>query len=93
MLQRHAETLAANPFHHRTPFLCALRPAAQGGLLRDADGDALPWQARADEALLVQAVCGPLPTLMCGEWDGRRIRLLAVNDDGHWLAVNRRLEP
>jgi hypothetical protein len=93
ILRRHAETLAVNPFHHRTPFLCALRPAAQGGLLRDPAGAALPWQAQADETLLVQAVCGPHPTLMCGEWDGRRIRLLALNDAGHWLAVSQRLAP
>jgi hypothetical protein len=93
MLQRHAQALAVNPFHHRTPFLCVLRPASQPALLRDVTGAALPWQTQADETLLAQAVCGGHPTLMCGEWDGRRIRLLAFNDAGHWLAVNHRQEP
>jgi hypothetical protein len=94
VLDRHARLLAANPFATRTPFLCRLHPAARACYLTDSDGLSLPWRpGPADEALLVQAVCGRRPTLVCGEWDGRHLRLLAINDAGQWLAVNRRNAP
>lgn len=90
MLARHADLLAANPFAIRTPFLAMLRPAARAGFLTDSDNRSLPWHpGHAGEALLVDAVCGGRPTAMCGEWDGRRLCLLAIDDGGRWLAVNR----
>lgn len=94
LLVRHACLLASNPFAIRSPFLARLRPAARPGFLTDDSGTSLPWRpANGDEALLVDAVCGHRPTLMCGEWDGRLIRLLAIDDCGQWLATHRRLAP
>ena len=85
MLERFANALAANPFLLRLPFFLALQPSADGTHLLDTNGRALPWAAKRDTALRVECISGGYPTLMCGEWDGCRIRLLSLCDAGAWI--------
>ena len=87
LLTRFAKAVSENPFLRSLPFLISLRPSAQGSLLVDATGRALPWSAKSDIALRVDCICGGQPTGMCGEWDGRRIRLLAIRDADTWLSL------
>jgi hypothetical protein len=86
LLQRFADTLAANPFARSIPFLMELAPVGVGFLADSAD-DRLPWNAQGDSALRVDCICGGLPALMCGEWDGRAIRLLAIRDGDFWFPL------
>ncbi len=85
LLQRFAGSLAANPFLRALPFLIPLRPA--NGLLADAVGRALPWQAADDLALRIECISGGHTVPMCGEWDGRFLRLLAVLDGDAWIPL------
>ncbi len=85
LLQRFATGLAANPFLRALPFLTALRP--ERGLLADAAGSALPWQASDDLALRVECISGGHLIPLCGEWDGRHLRLLAVLDGDAWIPL------
>jgi hypothetical protein len=87
MLERFARAIAANPFLLRLPFLIALQPSADGMHLLDATGHALPWAAKRDIVLRVECISGGHPTLMCGEWDGRSIRLLSLCDAGTWISL------
>ena len=86
LLERFAAALAANPFLRTLPFLMPLVSVAENFLL-DADGNSLPWLATGDIALRVDCICGGTPTLMCGEWDGRFIRLLAILDGDAWFPL------
>ena len=87
MLDRFANALAGNPFLRSIPFLISLQPSADGTRLMDGNGRALPWLAKRDIVLRVDCICGGQPTLMCGEWDGCRIRLLAICDAGTWIPL------
>ncbi len=87
MLDRFAAAVSTNPFLRSLSFLIALRPSVQGSQLVDATGRALPWFAKSDTALRVDCICGGRPTGMCGEWDGRRIRLLAIRDADAWFPL------
>lgn len=90
LLQRFATALAANPFLRVLAFLIPLRPAADSRSLVDAAGAALPWQAAGDLALKVECICGGSVTTMCGEWDGRHLRLLAIQDGDSWVSLTAR---
>ena len=87
LLDRFANGLTANPLLRSIPFLMPLLPSAAPGYLADASGMALPWRAAADLALRVDCICGGTPTAMCGEWDGRMIRLLAIRDGDVWFPL------
>jgi hypothetical protein len=87
MLDRFAAAVSANPFLRSLPFLISLRPSIGGTLLVDVTGHALPWAVKGDTALSVDCICGGAPTIMCGEWDGRRIRLLAIRDADAWFPL------
>ena len=87
MLDRFAAALTANPFLRALPFFMPLRPDADMRFLADAAGRALPWSAAGDAALVVECVCGGRFTPMCGEWDGRSIRLLAMADGDVWFPL------
>jgi hypothetical protein len=90
LLDRFAAALTANPFLRALPFLLQLTPA-DASHLSDAAGNSLPWLAAAGQHLLVDAICGGTPTLMCGEWDGRSIRLLAILDGAVWFPLTPQL--
>lgn len=88
LLERHARALTRNPFGGTSPFLARLHPASCAGFLIDDEGNALPWKARtAEEPLFVEAICGGHPTLACGEWDGRHLRLLSIRESDRWLPI------
>lgn len=87
LLGRFAHALAANPFLRALPFFMSLRPARDLKFLADASGRALPWSAAGDTAFVVECVCGGHLTPMCGEWDGRSVRLLAVADGTAWIPL------
>jgi len=87
LLERFATALGTDPFLRSLPFLIALRPSTRGSLLVDATGRGLPWAARSETALRVDCICGGQPTSMCGEWDGRRINLLAIRDGEAWITL------
>ncbi len=89
LIERYAGALAKNPFLRSLPFLVALLPD-RTGFLADRLGRVLPWQAGNDETLRVEAIAGGAPTLVCGEWDGFAIRLLAVADGQRWATLNPR---
>lgn len=87
MLDRFANALGENPFLRSVPFLIPLQPSADGTGLMDGTGRALPWLAKRDIVLRVDCICGGQPTLLCGEWDGCRIRLLAICDVDIWFSL------
>ena len=87
LFDRFAAALAANPFLRALPFLIPLRPAADMKFLADVSGRALPWSAAGDSAFVVECVCGGRFTPMCGEWDGRAVRLLAMADGAAWIPL------
>lgn len=86
LLARFAATLAANPFARSIPFLLPLAPAGMSHLA-DSAGSALPWHTTPAQHQLVDAICGGTPTRMCGEWDGRSLRLLAIADGDTWFPL------
>jgi hypothetical protein len=86
LLDRFATTLAANPFLRVLPFIMPLAPVTESHL-SDTLGKILPWDATADTALRVDCICGGAPALMCGEWDGRAIRLLTILDGDAWFPL------
>lgn len=85
LLDRYAAALAANPFLRALPFLMRLRPG--GAFLCDAAGRALPWTASADLALKMECISGGGLVPVCGEWDGRTLRPLAMEDSGVWIPL------
>ncbi|MES2921128.1 MAG: SWIM zinc finger family protein [Verrucomicrobiota bacterium] len=85
LLERFSSALAANPFLRVLPFFIPLRPGDGSKWLVDATGAALPWRATDDLALRVECICGGTVTPMCGEWDGRHLRLLAIRDGDAWI--------
>ncbi|WP_052573458.1 SWIM zinc finger family protein [Haloferula sp. BvORR071] len=87
LLDRFATALAANPFLRVLPFLIRLRPSADGSLLCDAAGRALPWIASGDLALKIECISGGRLVSICGEWDGRFLRPLAMEDSGVWIPL------
>lgn len=87
LLDRFAAALAANPFLRSLPFLMKLSPLEQNHHLADSSGKSLPWHTTTDGALRVDCICGGAPALMCGEWDGRAIRLLAILDGDVWFPL------
>lgn len=89
-LKRFADALAANPFLRQIPFLMPLRPAKNSTLLADGSGRGLPWSTSADLAMRVEAICGGHPTLMAGEYDGRVLRLLSIQDGETWISLTSR---
>ncbi len=87
LLERFASALTANPFLRILPFFIPLRPGDGSKSLVDATGAALPWRATDDLALRVECICGGAVTPMCGEWDGRHLRLLAILDGEAWIPL------
>lgn len=87
ILQRFAAALAVQPFLRSIPFLSLLRPDPSGTRLVDSNSRMLPWRCHDSEALLVETICAHRHTLMCGEWDGLAIRLLAIADGQQWLGL------
>jgi hypothetical protein len=91
MLQRFADALAANPFLRQIPFLIPLRPAEKNTMLADGFGRGLPWSVPADTAIRVETICGGHPTLMAGEYDGRVLHLLSIQDGDVWISLTPRM--
>lgn len=87
LLDHFATGLAANPFLRSLPFLMRLSPLVSNHHLSDSIENSLAWQTTADVALRVDCICGGAPALMCGEWDGRVIRLLAILDGDVWFPL------
>lgn len=87
LLERFASALATNPFLRVLPFFMPLRPGENSKLLVDSTGATLPWIATADQALRVECISGGDLTPMCGEWDGRHIRLLSIRDGDAWIPL------
>lgn len=87
LLARYAGALGAQPFLRTLPFLIRLQPAESGHTLLDEHGLALPWQPGEALALRVACICGGHPALACGEWDGRTLRLLSIQDGAQWIPL------
>lgn len=92
LLERFATALSENPFLRNLPFLIPLHPAERAGFLIDPTGHALPWAADAYTALRIACICGGRSTPICGEWDGRKLRPLAIRDGDTWHPLTR-LQP
>jgi hypothetical protein len=92
LLDRYAAALSENPFLRNLPFLIPLHPAQRAGYLIDPAGQALPFATDADTALRIDCICGGQPTPICGEWDGRKLRPLAIRDGDTWFPLTR-LQP
>jgi hypothetical protein len=84
LLVRFSSALAANPFLRVLPFFMPLRPDADLKSLVDPTGHALPWRATDDLAFRVECICAGNLTPVCGEWDGRKLRLLSILDGDTW---------
>jgi hypothetical protein len=89
LLLRFAAALAANPFLRVLPFIAPLRPDASLQSLVDAAGHALPWSADADLAFRVECLCAGHFVPVCGEWDGRSLKLLSISDGDVWHPLTR----
>lgn len=87
LLDRYAAALSANPFLRVLPFLIRLRPSANGTYLCDAAGRALPWTSLRDLRLKMECVSGGELVTVCGEWNGRSLLPLAVEDSGVWIPL------
>jgi hypothetical protein len=87
LLERFASALATNPFIRVLPFFMPLRPGELSKSLVDSTGASLPWICNAAQALRVECVCGGAITPMCGEWDGRHLRLLSIRDGDAWTPL------
>ncbi|MEO5716844.1 MAG: SWIM zinc finger family protein [Luteolibacter sp.] len=87
LLSRFATALAANPFLRALPFFISLRPDAAGQRLVDAVGHALPWRASDDLSFRIECICAGNLTPVCGEWDGRHLRLLSILDGDAWIPL------
>ena len=90
-LATYRDDLAADPWIDRTVLGCAAVTLIPGGtwLARDEDGQALSLRddgsSRRWRAL---AHTGGRTTGLAGEWDGRALRVLAVEDDrGRWQVL------
>lgn len=85
-----AEALAANPWIERVPFaLSGVTPIgrAQGWIVRDADGYALPLRVPEAKAWMLNAVAGGKPVAAAGEWDGEEFTPLSVWAEGRFLRL------
>jgi len=87
LLGRFSSALATNPFLLALPFFSPLRPGADLQSLVDAAGHALPWRATDDLAFRVECICAGNLTPVCGEWDGRNLRLLSIRDGDTWYPL------
>nr|MCU0751221.1 hypothetical protein [Akkermansiaceae bacterium] len=87
LLESFGHALACNPLVRSLPFLISLRPSDKTNYLTDSNNRKLPWTAHGDQALIVDCICGGRTTPMCGEWDGRSIRLLAIADGATWIPL------
>ncbi len=84
LLARHAERLAVSPLVERTPCILgpvvpgdvALEDDARGAWLVDHAGRAVPAEVEPTRLL---AETGGHPSLVVGEWDGRRLEVLAIS--------------
>lgn len=92
LLDRFATALSENPFLRSLPFLIPLHTAESAEFLIDPTGHALPWAAEVDTALRIACICGGRPTPVCGEWDGLKLRPLAIRDGDTWFPLTR-LQP
>jgi hypothetical protein len=90
LLGRYSDALAANVW---LDSLCLpvknLTPACVGEdwYLVDAAGDALPLTIRDDEAFVLLAISGGMPIDVAAEYDGTRLRPLAVVEGGRWQSL------
>jgi hypothetical protein len=75
------------PTHFSAPFLSSSRSLPPGNPSIRYSRKNAPLERRPDTTLRVDAICGGAPTLMCGEWDGRAIRLLAILDGDVWFPL------
>lgn len=87
LLDRFTSALTANPFLRALPFFIPLRPGADLKSLVDAAGSALPWRGTDELAFRVECICAGNLTPICGEWDGRRLRLLSILDGNAWIPL------
>jgi len=87
LLERFTLALTANPFLRNLPFFIPLHPAPDSKSLIDRAGMALPWRASDDQAFRVECICAGNLTPICGEWDGRSLRLLSILDGDAWIPL------
>lgn len=92
LLSRFANALNQNPFLRTLPFLISLRPSERNGYLVDSQGHALPVSAKDELFFRMDCICGGQTTPICGEWDGRKLRPLAIKDGDTWHPLTR-LQP
>jgi hypothetical protein len=87
-LDRAAAAMAVHPWLPLWPLVLS------GAVLREVDGTlwagcggiALPLAVPTDQVTTLLAVSGGWPVRLCGEWDGRVLRLLTLQgDDDLWL--------
>ena len=87
----YRELLALDPWADLTVLGCARAALLPGDpwLVRDVDGQALPVRDDGTGRLWrALARSGGSPTAVAGEWDGRALRLLGVEDDrGRWTVL------
>jgi hypothetical protein len=85
-----AEALLANPWVERVPFAVAVVTPlhrAQGWLIRDQDGDALPLAISDAKAWVLYSLSGGNPISLAGEWDGEDLTPLSVWAEGRFLRI------
>jgi hypothetical protein len=87
LLVRFAAALTANPFLRVLTFIMPLRPNADLQFLVDATGHGLPWSADGDLAFRVECICSGNFVPVCGEWDGRSLKLLSICDGDVWYPL------
>lgn len=90
LLGRYSDALAANVW---LDSLClpvkTVTPACVGDVwyVIDAAGDALPLSMRDDQTFVLLAISGGMPIDVAAEYDGTRLRPLAVVEGGRWHSL------
>jgi hypothetical protein len=85
-----AAALTANPWTERIPFaLAAVTPRrqAQGWIMSDAAGQALPLKISDAKAWVLHSLSGGNPVALAGEWDGEELTPLSVWAEGRFLRL------
>lgn len=96
LLERHAASLALNPWHYRTLLHTTVRPLVtrHDATLADATGAILPLRADADTRELLLALSGGHPVRLTLRWDGEVLEPLTIVEGTEWVPLTRqRLDP
>ncbi|MGJ8638637.1 MAG: SWIM zinc finger family protein [Opitutaceae bacterium] len=89
LLHDYADQLTTNPWRMRRPCYLAVRPTRKDdqNFLVDQTGNALPWAASPQEAVLLESLSGGHPISVCAEWNGQHLRLHSAEDGNAWLPI------